>query len=225
MESLTINNVKYYACTDIAKKLNLKNGMEVVNKYKNNVIKKYNKWWIEASLFVAKPKEAKLSFRGITPFSFNNMNTAVLSKDEDGNVIAKIVNTDKYKQFKGEMRNKIREAFKEDKNILKDISLIEPLVLNITAYCTPSFHEGKILVKDCSNVVKPLEDILYKTISQIVKLYTFDDKINIEVVSKIVDVKNKSEEGYDIVIRNAKKYSNRTYELRCGEVKREMVLR
>ena len=80
MESLTINNVKYYACTDIAKKLNLKNGMEVVNKYKDNVIKKYNKWWIEASLFVAKPKEAKLSFRGITPFSFNNMNTAVLLK-------------------------------------------------------------------------------------------------------------------------------------------------
>ena len=225
MEALIIDNVKYYACTDIAKKLNLKNGMEVVNKYNENVIKKYNKWWIEANLFVAKPKEAKFSFRGITPFSINKMNEAVLTKDSYGNTKASLVNTEDYKKFRRDMRNMIKEAFRKDKNILKDISLIEPLVLNITAYCSPSFYDGKILIKDCSNIVKPLEDVLYEAISQAVKLYTFDDKINIEVTSKIVDVKNKSEEGYDIVIRNAKKYSKRTYELRCGEVRREMALR
>ena len=47
MEMLTIDNVKYYACTDIAKKIKLKNGMEVVNKYSEYSIKKYGKWWIK----------------------------------------------------------------------------------------------------------------------------------------------------------------------------------
>ena len=220
MEMLIIDNVKYYACTDIAKKISLKNGMEVVNKYSEYSIKKYGKWWIKASVFQSAPKEAKFSFREITPFSANKMNKAVIIDGKPA-----LVNSDEYKEFRRDMRKRVYEAFKSNKNIMKDICFSKPLELIITTYSKPIYSNGTLYIRDCSNPTKPLEDILYEAISEIVKLCKFDDKLNIKVVTSIVDVKNKKEEGYDIIIKNAKSYSSFTEELRCRDIKTELALR
>lgn len=221
MEILVIDNVKYYSCVEMARKLNMKNGMELVRQHKDGIIKKYNKYWIKASLIDKKPIEVKFEFTCIKPFSTNKMNKAVT---RDGQ--ATLVNTKEYIEFRESINEQVYYAFKENRNLLKGLQLHKPLVMEIEAkYKSIIGSNGTRYVMDCSNVIKPIEDVLFEAISRITKVKSFDDKSNIEVRCKIVDVKKSTEEGYTIKLRNSKNYSQYTEELRCGEIRREIALR
>ena len=207
--------VEYINAVEVARDKGYKSGAELCRKYSDFVIQKYNKNWLPKSLFY----EIKFDLN-IRAFSFNQM----YRYRTGGNPTT----TEEYRIFKSKILSRLRRKMILEPNLFKNTGKINwgyPVQLKIEAYVSTKEYEGKLYPMDTSNIIKPIEDAVYTSISEICGVKNFDDKINTKVITEINDIKDSRKDKVIITLSNDfENLSEYSRIIRCSDLEKEINL-